>query len=381
MNILLATPNFPPGIGHEATYTKELCSRISSKHNVTVISYTSSKDPLPNTKLISINKHQPVTTRLFQYTLAVWKNRRGTDVIYTQNAMAAGLPVAIASVLTRIPFTLKFLSDESWERAVQYKLTNKNLEDFLDKPEGGWKIKLMQMIQGFVFRKASIITTPTDHIGNVLSKYYKIDRNKIITNFNTVEEPEILPFPSTRVPNQILVVNKLSEGSDIHTIIKTVAKLEKAIPDITLNIVGHGHDYNNIRRLSEELGISNKVTFRDHVSRAEMWYLFKKASLFIQTNNNKEFAKYILNSFSTKTPVISLGVHSVDEILVNGQTGLIAENEDSLENAIKKMLTNHEFSEIMIQNAEKLILEKFSWEKHLSVLEKTLESVGAKPSN
>ena len=134
MKILLATPIYPPEIGGPATYTKELCERLSPKHEITVVAYTDTKDAFPNTRLISITKHQPLLKRLIKYTWAIWKIGKKFDVIYVQNAMAAGLPVAIVARLLKVPFVLKFVGDEAWERATQNKLTKKYLEEFFEKP-------------------------------------------------------------------------------------------------------------------------------------------------------------------------------------------------------------------------------------------------------
>src|SRR3989304_5326663 len=102
MKIIIATPIYPPEIGGPATYTKALCERLSKTH-----------------------------------------------VIYVQNAMAAGLPVALVHMITGVPFVLKFVGDEAWERASQHRRTTKNLEEFMKKPDGGIKTHLMMMIQGF----------------------------------------------------------------------------------------------------------------------------------------------------------------------------------------------------------------------------------------
>ena len=141
MKIILATPIYPPEIGGPAIYAKELCERMHNDHQITVVAYTNAKKEFPGTKLIAVNKQSPMLERLIRYTFTLWREVGETDVIYVQNAVASGLPVAIVSILRQKPFILKFVGDEAWERATQLRLTEKRLEEFLEKPEGNFKTK------------------------------------------------------------------------------------------------------------------------------------------------------------------------------------------------------------------------------------------------
>src|SRR4051812_10171387 len=117
MKIVLATPIYPPEIGGPATYTKELAERLHNRHELTIVAYTDVQEAFPGTKLVAVSKRRPLAIRLIKFFLAVLKVSRNADLIYVQNAMAAGLPVVLASMITDKPFILKFVGDEAWERA------------------------------------------------------------------------------------------------------------------------------------------------------------------------------------------------------------------------------------------------------------------------
>ena len=107
MKILVATPIYPPEIGGPATYAKELAKHLHEKHNITIVAYTDVRGPFPGTKLIAVSKKKPLPVRLVKFFLAVWKASQWCDLIYVQNAMAAGLPVALVSIFRKKPFVLK----------------------------------------------------------------------------------------------------------------------------------------------------------------------------------------------------------------------------------------------------------------------------------
>ena len=131
MKIVLATPLYPPEIGGPATYTKELAERLRDAHDITIVAYASTSENITGVKLLTVSKRRPLGVRLPKFFWTLMRASRGADVIYVQNAVAAGLPAVIVGKLLRIPVVLKFVGDESWERAAQLRQTTKHLEEFL----------------------------------------------------------------------------------------------------------------------------------------------------------------------------------------------------------------------------------------------------------
>src|SRR3989344_5125940 len=269
MKIVIATPIYPPEIGGPATYPKELCRHISKNYDITVVAYTDSYEAFPNTKLISVSKHRSLPVRLIKYFLAVWKVSRNADLIYVQNAMAAGLPVALVSILRGIPFILKFVGDEAWERATQHHLTEKRLEEFLKNPDGGFKIKMMMAVQGFVLRKAKLVTTPSVYLGEDIGTAYNIDPKRVIT------------------------------------------------------------------------------------------------------------------SFAAEIPTVATDISGTNEAIYHEKTGLLVKPGDTegLALAIQRLFEDKELCGELVQNGTKLLEEKFSWKKHVEILNGFFQSVLSKPSN
>ena len=102
MKIIIATPIYPPEIGGPATYTKELCAHLANTHDITVIAYTNSTDAFPNTHFVPVGKGRPLPVRLAVFFLKLLRASKGADLIYVQNAMAAGLPKPKAYVFLMI---------------------------------------------------------------------------------------------------------------------------------------------------------------------------------------------------------------------------------------------------------------------------------------
>lgn len=381
MKILLATPIYPPEIGGPATYIKELCERLHTKHEITVIAYTHKQEPFVGTRLIIVEKNQVLIKRLLKYTIELLKVVRGFDIVYIQNAMAAGLPTAIACTIFHVPFILKFVGDEAWERATQRRLTEKRLEEFLKNPDGGIKIKTMMWIQGFVLRRASIVTTPSAYLGEEIIKAYKVPRKKVVVNYNASENSEILPFNIEKLENQIVTTARLVVWKGIDGIIKAVAILKEKIPNIKLIVAGEGPELENLQNLARELGVIDNVVFKGNVSRAETWQLRKKSSVYVLNSTYEGLPHVVLTSFAAMIPVVATNISGTNEAIYHEKTGLLVEpgDEKGLAEAILRLLTDKSLQERLVQNGVDLLKTKFSWEAHIENLEKILESVVTKP--
>lgn len=128
MRIAIATPLYPPDIAEPAPYVKELATRLSKKHEVTIVTYGRHPEEIPGVHIVAVSKQRPLLIRLALYTIALLKVSTKTDVIYALNGPSVELPASIASFLTRAPL-FAFLGDASAHTRAQKKSVLKHLEN------------------------------------------------------------------------------------------------------------------------------------------------------------------------------------------------------------------------------------------------------------
>lgn len=376
MKILIATPIYLPEIGGPATYIKELCTRINNKHDITVIAYSDFGVAFPGTKLVKITKHAPLLQRLIKYFLALWKISKNTDIVYVQNAMAAGFPVALVCAIKKIPFIVKIVGDEAWERATQHRLTNKNWEEFLKKPEGGLQIKIMIKIQKWVLGKARIVTTPSLYMSKEIIKSYGVLPEKITVNYNAAEETEVLSLKTELVPHQIVTTARLIHLKRIDDIIRALSILKIKYSDALLVIGGDGPELENLKQLTRKLNLENDVIFLGKISRAETWQIRKQSSVYVLSSTHEGLPITLLTSLAAKIPIVATDIPGTNEVVYHEKTGLLVEvgNVEALVKAIEKLFVDEKLRNTLIQNGLHLLKEKFSWETHLKILENMFTS-------
>lgn len=383
MKIILATPVYPPEIGGPATYTKELANRLKGDHEVGIVAYASASEFIPGTKLYIVSKRRPLPLRLAKFFFTLLRVSKGADVIYVQNAMAAGLPAIVAGRLRRIPVILKFVGDEAWERASQRRLTAKRLEEFLESPEGGWKIRLMMAIEGFVLRRASVVTTPSAYLREALVRTYGVRPERAVTNYNAAEPTETLPFDAKRVKHQIATTARLVAWKGIDGILRAVALLKERYPDVRLMIAGDGPEMDNLKRLAVDLRVADRVAFLGNVSRAETWQLRKNSEVYVLNSTYEGLPHTVLTSFAAGIPTVATNIPGTNEAVYDGATGLLVEagNDRQLAGAIATLFEHPELGLKLAAAGTELLERKFSWDAHMRTLLSLLETVVAKPIN
>lgn len=384
MKIILATPIYPPEAGGPATYVKELSERLRRDHAITVVALTRNGEAFPGTTFIPVGKNRPLPLRLLSFTLKLFRAAKHADLIYVQNAMAAGLPAIIAGFLRRKPVIVKFVGDEAWERATQRKLTEKRIEEFLRAPEGSLSIHLMMMIQGFVLRHAQCVTTPSAYLREEIIRAYKVKPNRAVVNYNAAEETETAHFEVTKAPFQICATARLVSFKGIDGIIRATVELHKKFPKVKLVIAGDGPEKENLERLTRELNAESYITFLGNVSRAETWQLRKESAVYVLNSTYEGLPHTALTSFAAEIPMVATNIPGTNEAVYHEQTGLLVsvepeKNVPELVTAITRLFENPDLGEKVVEGGSKLLREKFSWESHLKTLERLFESVLSKP--
>lgn len=383
MKIILATPLYPPEIGGPATYTKELAERLCGEQEITIVAYASTSENISGTKLLTISKRRSLPVRLLKFTYVLYQAARGADVIYVQNAVAAGLPAVLVKMLTGTPVVLKFVGDEAWERATQLRQTTKPLEDFLAMPDGSFRIRLIMLLQGFVLRHVDIVTTPSAYLSEAVIRTYGVRKERAVVNYNAAEKTEVLPFVGQPIPHQLVTTARLVEWKGIDGIIRAVAQMVKEFPDVKLLIAGDGPEEASLKQLTRDLHVESHVTFLGRVSRAETWHLRKTSHVYVLNSTYEGLPHTALTSFAAEIPMVATDIPGTSEAVYDGVSGLLVppSDDEALAAAITRLFNEPALCTQIVAGGRNILAEKFSWQAHLKTLLSILESVRTHPRN
>ncbi len=88
-----------------------------------------------------------------------------------------------------------------------------------------------------------------------------------------------------------------------------------------------------------------------------------------------------LTTFAAEIPMVATNIPGTNEAVYHEQSGLLIPPGDveALSDAITRLFEDAKLRERLVAGGKKILGEKFSWEAHITTLEKTLQSVCTHP--
>jgi glycosyltransferase involved in cell wall biosynthesis len=136
-----------------------------------------------------------------------------------------------------------------------------------------------------------------------------------------------------------------------------------------LMIVGGGKLEKNIKQLSEELGVSQFVSFEGRVPPNKVPVYLRSADAFVLSSLHEGFGLVVGEAMACELPVVATDTSGPSEIIVDGETGFLAErgSPEDLASQMEKMmqLSPNERARFGAQGRER-IKNKYSIEQTVS---------------
>jgi len=143
----------------------------------------------------------------------------------------------------------------------------------------------------------------------------------------------------------------------------------------TLTLVGDGPDQQASADRARELGIEGRVCFLGE--RDALPELLAPADVFLLTSREESFGLSALEAMSSGTPVVATAVGGVPEVVVDGETGLLAPADDLEAYAarLKELLFDRERARRMGHTARKSVLDRFARDRIVTRYEELYRGV------
>lgn len=381
MNILIITPIFPPQIGGPATYTVEISRRLMEKgHRVRVVTFADSKSQVNGLEVLPVRLNYKILGPIFRQAslfFTILSASRGMDLLYAQDPVVVGLGALRAGKLLRKPVAVKFVGDVAWENAVNRGETGKLLEDFLEHPDGGWYVKSIKNLQGFVLRSADRVITPSQYLKKILITYYNVPEDNIRVVYNSVEAYPLGKKRAKSGEPALIMVGRLVPWKRVDEVIRLVPELVQKYPRLKLMVVGSGPEEERLKMLCQEMKVEKHVVFTGRVSREDALELMAGSDLLVLNSVYEGLPHIVLDAMACRTPVVATNISGTNEVLENGKTGLLVSpgSAEELKDKIIRLLENDELRSRIIESAYQEVRERFTWERNLGLLEKEVASI------
>lgn len=158
-----------------------------------------------------------------------------------------------------------------------------------------------------------------------------------------------------RMPNPVFTIvyaGMLIPLKKVDVTLRALAALQGR-RDFRFEIYGDGPEEENLRRLTEELGLTEQVTFHGRVSRQEVIGAMGKADCFAMVSSPETFGLTYLEAMACGDYVIGSRGEGIDGVLVDGENGVLVAPDDveGLSAALERYFTEPEAVKKMQQRA------------------------------
>ena len=183
------------------------------------------------------------------------------------------------------------------------------------------------------------------------------EQSKIVRIYNPLDTEEILgkanePIGHYKFSNSVktfVSVGTVFPQKGFDRLLKAHKRLLDEGFAHRILILGDGYDFENLKKLQKELGLSESVTLLGYTENP---YPFVKAADFYLLSSRYEgFPTVLSEAVALKKKIIATDVSGVRELLEDGKLGLIVENsEEGIYSGIKSALTKPQVFETYLEN-------------------------------
>ena len=132
-----------------------------------------------------------------------------------------------------------------------------------------------------------------------------------------------------------------------------------------------------LKALAKELGVFDRVTFLGNQSHEELPKILHASDAFIRPSITEGLGNAFLEAMAVGLPTIGTRVGGIPDFLHEGETGLFCKVRDhiSIADAVAKYVKNPELYKTIQDKGQKIVLEKYSWNKIASQMDRVFKNM------
>ena len=192
--------------------------------------------------------------------------------------------------------------------------------------------------------------------------------DKIVTVYNGIEcrSKQVKPPDSFLTDNNyrnIALVGRLDRQKGHNVLIEAVKAVLPKQPDLRVYFFGEGPCEFFLRQTVKKENLSEHIIFMDVTENIRSW--ISEMDIIVLPSLWEGLPNVLLEAMAEARPVVASRIAGIDEIVVDGTTGILfdPENPQSLAQALLGILNNKPLALNMGREGKKRVLEKFSMEK------------------
>ncbi len=247
---------------------------------------------------------------------------------------------------------------------------------------GRWRGHLNNQLQQSIDRAEHNIVSHSNrvivcshHMGNELQEFFQASADKLDIVPNGVDlstlnndHRDLRVFRANyAAPYQPIVftVSRLVYEKGVHRLVQAIPRILEVCPSTRIIIAGKGPEAENLKQVTQDLGVADNINFVGFVTDDDRNLLFRVADCAMFPSLYEPFGIVALEAMALGCPVVVSDIGGFAEVVTHTKTGLTtyADNYESVAWGILQALTHPELAQKYATNARKAVEETFTWPK------------------
>jgi colanic acid/amylovoran biosynthesis glycosyltransferase len=199
-----------------------------------------------------------------------------------------------------------------------------------------------------------------------------VEANRIKLVPTGVDTEYFAPDPSRAKPSvsHVVCIARLEPVKQLHLLLSACDFLRSDGVPFRCSIIGDGSCRESLETLRDDLGLRDQVEFVGAAERDSVRRALQAAHLAVLSSQSEGYPVCLLEAAATGIPAVAPAVGGIPEIIVDGETGFLAQAADSISlgTALKQLCTDHRLASEMGRAARRLALRSFSIDSQMAVL-------------
>jgi glycosyltransferase involved in cell wall biosynthesis len=144
-----------------------------------------------------------------------------------------------------------------------------------------------------------------------------------------IRRPRVTARPLRERPPRVTYLGRIERYKRLDVMLKAVAPLVRAYPELEVAVIGRGRDRERIERLADELGLSSRTRFLGFVDDDERDRCLADSRVCVCASEKEGWGLTVIEANAVGTPVVASDAPGLRDSVRDGDTGWLAPTGDA----------------------------------------------------
>jgi glycosyltransferase involved in cell wall biosynthesis len=205
----------------------------------------------------------------------------------------------------------------------------------------GWFVE--HRVAPLLYRRETIATLSPSSASEIRERLH-LHRVRVI---RPGVDAQFRPADSKSSQPLIVAVGRLVPVKRLDRLIRDVVAVQRSVADVRLEIVGEGYLRAALQKLIDDLGASDYIVLRGHVSDEEVRAAYQRAWVVASASLREGWGMTLTEAAACGTPAVVSDIAGHRDAVENHLTGVLVDADNSLAPALLMMLEDRAIRESM----------------------------------